>query len=275
VAHLSSFLWKGWACHQLVRATAACRWTTSQEATLLGAAVSTVAPSVTGEAARIRYMMSRDGVPGGVAAASVAWSRVGEALGLAVFLILAPFLLQLPPVLRGIQWMAGVGLAVALAGVWSQRLIRVSHLLPRRVRSFVAALSAMGSPRRLVGPTLFALLNWAAQWAVFHLALLAVHAPATPAASFTAVIAANIAGLARLTPGNLGILQASMAGALLPFGIHADVAVAAGLALQAIQTLPVLLLAVLLVGWKGMRRALAQKELPAAPATAPEEALET
>lgn len=274
LTHLSSFLWKGWACHRLARASAACRWTTAQEATLLGAAVSTVAPSVTGEAARIRYMMSQDGVPGGVATASVAWSRVGEALGLALFLILAPFLLQLPPVLRGIQWMAGVGLAVALAGVWSHRLIRVSHLLPRPARSFVAALSAMGSPRRLVGPTLFSLLNWGTQWATFHLALLAVHAPTTLAASFTAVVVANIAGLARLTPGNVGVLQASVAGALLPFGIHADLAVAAGLVLQAIQTLPVLVLAIVLVGWKGVRHALAMKEVPTPLAPAPEEALE-
>jgi uncharacterized membrane protein YbhN (UPF0104 family) len=133
----------------------------------------------------------------------------------------------------------------------------------------------MGSPRRLVGPTLFALLNWAAQWAVFHLALLAVHAPATPAASFTAVVVANIAGLARLTPGNVGVLQASMAGALLPFGIHADLAVAAGLALQAIQTLPVLLLAILLVGWKGVRKALAVKEVPTALDPAPKDAPES
>ncbi len=275
LSHLSSLLWKGWACHRLVRASAACRWTTAQEATLLGAAVSNVAPSVTGEAARIHYMMSRGGVPGGIAAASVAWSRVGEALGLALFLILAPFLLRLPPVLRGIQWIAGTGLALAMAGLWSHRLIRVSHLLPRAARSFVAALSAMGSPRRLIGPTLFALLNWAAQWATFHLALLAVHAPATPAASFTAVVAANIACLARLTPGNVGILQASMAGALLPFGIHPDLAVAAGLALQAIQTLPVLLLAVVLVGWKGMRQSLTRKELPVPLAATPDQAMET
>jgi len=49
-------------------------------------------------------------------------------------------------------------------------------------------------------------------------------------------------------------MQAAMVGALLPFGIAADQAVAGGLALQAIEVLPILALAFAVAGWAGLKR---------------------
>lgn len=262
VVNLSSLVWKGWAWHLLLRSASPSRWWTAQEGNLLGSAVANFSVSLTGEAARIHYVMARDRVRGEDVAASVAWTRAAEGLGLSLFLVVAPCVLELPPVLRGIQIAAGACVALGLALVWSRNLFRIPRFLPRRVRSLVIALSRLGSPRMLAGPTLFAVLNWAAQWATFHLVLLAVRVPVSPAASFTALIVTNLAGLPRVSPGNVGLLQASMAGALLPFGISADSAVAAGLALQAIQILPVEILAIALVGWKGLRQALSSREVP-------------
>jgi uncharacterized membrane protein YbhN (UPF0104 family) len=82
------------------------------------------------------------------------------------------------------------------------------------------------------------------------------------AAAFTALLAANLGSLGRLTPGGIGLMQAAIVGALLPFGIGAERAVAGGLVLQAIQVLPVLGLAGALVGWTGIRASLrGEKEI--------------
>src|SRR5947208_11390516 len=116
----------------------------------------------------------------------------------------------------------------------------------------------MGTGGRLVWPTAFALYNWATQWATYHLVLRATHVPASLAASFTALIAANLGGLFRPTPANLGVTQAALVVGLLPFGVAPEQAVAAGLALQGLQVLPVLLLGAIVTGWRllGLTREL-------------------
>ena len=72
----------------------------------------------------------------------------------------------------------------------------------------------------------------------------------------------NVGGLIRVAPGNVGVLQAAMVGALLPFGIAAEQAVAGGLALQAIEVLPVLALALAVAGRAGLARPATSEQLP-------------
>jgi uncharacterized membrane protein YbhN (UPF0104 family) len=108
----------------------------------------------------------------------------------------------------------------------------------------------MGRGGQLLLPTGFALYNWATQWLTYHLVLRATHVPVSFAASFTAVVVANLSGLLRLTPANVGVTQAALVVALLPFGVAPEQAVAAGLALQGLQVLPVLLLGAIVTGWR-------------------------
>src|SRR2546430_574488 len=89
-----------------------------------------------------------------------------------------------------------------------------------------------------------------AQWATYHLVLRATHVPVWLAASFTALIAANLSGLLRPTPANVGVTQAALVVGLLPFGVAPEQAVAAGLALQGLQVLPVLFLGAMVTGWR-------------------------
>ena len=110
----------------------------------------------------------------------------------------------------------------------------------------------MRSVRRLALPLFLALVNWAAQWATFGLVIASLHLPDALPASFAALVVTNLAGMWRLLPGNVGIFQAAMALALAPFGVAAESAVAAGLALQAIQVIPVLALGAGVVGWRGL-----------------------
>lgn len=253
LVNLLSPLAKGSAWHWLLRPVAPHSWRAAQEANLLGTAVSSVSVGVTGEAARVSMLARIADVPAGTTALSVAWSRVVEGIGLALLLVLAPLLLHLPPALRGLQ----IGSAVALAAVIAMsRFQRWAHLiarLPRAVRGSVAQLARMSLGTRLFVPVLLALGSWFSQWATYALVLAAAGLPLRAGASLTALLAVNLSGIGRLTPANLGVTQAAMVGALLPFGAAPEQAIAAGLALQAIQVLPVLGLTALVVGVQRLR----------------------
>src|SRR5207245_11187831 len=127
-----------------------------------------------------------DQVPMRAAVLSVVWARAVEALGLALFVVVAPTLLRLPASWRGLQIGAALGLGSVLLlarfRVWARAVAR----LPRGVRVWGGQLAEMGWGGRLALPTLFAMLNWLAQWAAYHLTLQAMHLHARPGAPFTA-----------------------------------------------------------------------------------------
>lgn len=184
----------------------------------------------------------------GPVAASVVRARATEALALACFMLLAPSLLRLPPILHGLQISGGALLLVLVAAAWSGRRVRLVELLPAPVRKVLASVTETGSPRDFALAFLFTLFNWVAQWATYHLVLSAFGIPVTLSASFTALIVINLSGLFQLSPGNIGVTQAAMILSLLPFGVAPHEALAAGIALQAIQIPPVLVVTLLALG---------------------------
>jgi len=239
--NLLSPLCKGFGWYALIRRLAPCRWWVVQEANLIGAAVNSLSVGPAGEAARIALLVERDPVPTRVALLSVAASRVTEGLALACFLILAPFLLDLPSPMRTLQVGSAVALAIVVVLSRTRAWRRAMDRLPAG-RQLLAELDAIGSGTRLLVPVALGVGSWAAEWVVYHLVLRATLGPISCSASFAALIAVNLGGLLRLTPGNTGVLQAAMVAGLLPFGVPIGHAVAAGLALQGVQTLPILLL---------------------------------
>ncbi len=248
--NLVSFIAKGSAWYFLLLAGGPCSWRAAQEANLLGAATNTVSISVAGETARVRDLATREAIPMGRVAASVVRTRAVEALALACFMLLAPALLELPPLLHGLQLTGGGLVLVLVAAAWSGRRVRLLDLLPAKVRSVLAQITETGSIRTFIPALLFAILNWVALWASYQLTISAFGIKAPLAASFTALIMTNLGGLFRLSPGNVGVTQAAMIVSLLPFGVAAQESLAAGVALQAIQILPVMALALLLIGWR-------------------------
>jgi uncharacterized membrane protein YbhN (UPF0104 family) len=178
------------------------------------------------------------------------WTRVAEALALAVFLVMAPGLLDLQPWLRALQAGVGLALVVVLLLAWARGWSWLADQLPPRLAARAVALRTMGRGGRLLLPTGFAIYNWATQWLTYHLVLRATHVPVSFAASFTALVVANLSGLLRPTPANVGVTEAALVVALLPFGVAPEQAVAAGLALQGLQVLPVLLLGAMVTGWR-------------------------
>ena len=259
VVNLVSPVAKAWGWHVLLRAVAPNRWWVAQEANLVGTAVNIVGVGVSGEAARVSLLVRRDHVPVRAAVLSVVGARVVEALGLGLFVVLAPLALELPPALRGLQMGGGALLltivVMARFRVWGRLVAR----LPRSLRSSAMELAQMGWGGRLIVPTALAMVNWVAQWGCYYLVLRAVHIDVPPAAAFTALIAVNLGGIVRFTPANVGVTQAAMAGALLPFGVAAENGVAAGLALQGIQVLPILAFGLAIAGRSGLKRLLAEE----------------
>jgi uncharacterized membrane protein YbhN (UPF0104 family) len=253
LASLASLVAKGWAWHLLLRAAWPHRWWDAQAATLVGSAVSTVSVSVGGEAARVQTLAARREPPLGTTVSSVVWSRITEAIALALFLAASLLFLPPGPWTRAARVAALVGLG-GLGALWATGLWRrIFHRLPQRWRVAAGIGSTTGTPP-LAAPVLLGLANWVLQWLAYHATIVAVGIRAAPGAALTALVAANLGGVLRLTPGNLGVLQASVVMGLLPFGVPADQSLAAGLALQAVQVVPTIL-AALAVGGVGSLRA--------------------
>jgi undecaprenyl-diphosphatase len=254
---------KGWAWHLLLVPAAPHRWRSAQDANLVGAAVNTLSVAVIGEAARIRRLMRLEGVPLGTGVASVVWARALEAVGLAVFVLSAPMVMvDLPPVLRGLEIGASAVLIVLGGLVWFRGWSTLPAGVPEPVRRALSILGQIGPWQRLAAPAFLALVNWAGQWVSFELALMATGIDTPPAASLAVMLLTNLAGLLRLTPANVGTMQAGFVAGLLPFGVPAGPAIGASLLLQAAQILPLLAAALLLVGWSGLRDLLVQSREP-------------
>ena len=259
VINLISLVAKGWGWHLLLRAAAPHRWIAAQEANLLGAAVNSLTIAGVGEGARVHFIVDRERIPLGLAVASVLWARIVEGIGLALSVLLAASFLRLPAAIRGLEVALAATLFAALVAAWLGGRARLSTWLPRRVRAALSPLAQVGSAKRLCIPILFALVNWAAQWTTYHLAIRAMHVPVTFAASFTALLMANAGGVLRLTPANVGVMQASIVIGLVPFGIAPEDAVAASLALQVLQVLPVLAIGAALAARHRTAKALARR----------------
>jgi uncharacterized membrane protein YbhN (UPF0104 family) len=262
VVNLLTLVAKGWAWQVMVNTAARCRWWVAQVANLVGSAVNSISVVFVGEGARIRYLRAHDQVPAAVGVASVVWSRVVEGVAFVILFVVAPFFFPLPSLFRALHLAASIALialgALYLARRWPPLIAlgrRVATWMPGGARQAAGKLFSIRLTGGALGwPLLLSVVNWFGQWLTYHLVYVASGRPVPFAASFLALVASNAGLLLRLTPGNVGVMQGAMALVLLPFGISADRAVVAGLVLQAVQVLPVLVLALLFTGGHGLRR---------------------
>ncbi len=261
--NLVSLAAKGGAWQLLLQPVQRVGWRAAQEATLAGSAVTDLATSVVGEAARIQVLVRRTGIGWGHGLASVVYLRIVEGLALAIFLLAAPLLVDLPPELRAAQAAAAAALVLGLILVVRRPGGRLVAWLPRPLRSLTVTFADLVSARTLPAPLALAFLNWVAQWTTYALVLQAAGVHGAWPAAFAALVATNVAGLLPISPGNVGVFQAAVVLGLLPLGIDADRAVLAGIALQAIQIPPVLALAAMVSGVNGLKQLRSQPEEPA------------
>lgn len=253
---LASLLAKGWGWHLVMTGGSSRRLATSQRAHMLGVAASALTVSVGAEVVRVTAVVRWLDVGVRRAATAAAWSRIAE--GCTLLILLLPASLLAMPERLGRLRLAAAGLAV-LALVVVALLLRPEYrqrlLLPLLMRRFPARwrdrlrqIAAVGSGPHMLGPLSLAMLNWLLQWGAYDTAMrsVGIHAPA--AASLAVMVGVNLGGLLRLTPGNIGVLQAGSVVILGLFGVAAADALAAGLILQGVMTIPPALVGVALVG---------------------------
>ncbi len=254
VVNLVSLVAKGWGWHRLLRPNTNAGWMNVQRANLLGSAVGDVSVALVGEAARVRALAREEQLPMGLTAISVAAARLAEAVALGIVIAVAFLVFPLPSFLARAGLVAGALLATGAVVVVAVRRPPVAERLRRHLPSgMVDAVRTVG--RRPFGEAVaLALVNWVAQWATYALVLSATHVTTSPEAAFAALLAANLGGILRLTPANVGVFQASLVVGLAAFGVDSSSAILAGLVLQAVQVPPVIGLASLAAGVDGLSR---------------------
>ncbi|HSK26869.1 MAG TPA: lysylphosphatidylglycerol synthase transmembrane domain-containing protein [Jiangellales bacterium] len=194
--------------------------------------VRLIAPSTVGNATVNIRLLTRAGVPGALATASVAATQVGAvAVTLPLIAVLA--------VLTGSSASAGLELpttallvAGGLVGV-AALLVLVPRVRSRAVRGWrdfaqrglPRLLDVLGSPRKLAQAIGGILLQTAAFVLCFEACLLALGSSAPVAALAVVFLAGNTVGTAVPTPGGLGAVEAALTAGLTAIGIPAAVAV--------------------------------------------------
>jgi uncharacterized membrane protein YbhN (UPF0104 family) len=253
-ASLGSLLVKGWAWQQVLIAVTPMSWWGAQRATLTGAALTSLSTGVVGEAARARAIVRSEGTSWQVAVTSIVVLRLVEGIGFAIFLVVVALFIDLPRELRVAHVLAAATIVLGAAALWFRGWGRWTSRLPARLRHGVELLGAMVAPRQLPAPVVLAVANWILQWAAYSLTIRATHVDASAAAALVALLFANLAGLVAVTPGNVGVFQASIVLGLLPFGVAVQQAILVGIVLQAILVLPVLGAAMAMLGARGLRQ---------------------
>ena len=243
---------KAAAWYLLLAGAAPLRIGTAQAATFVGAAVNSVSISISGDVVRAQLASERDGVPLGTSAAALMVSRAVEAV--ALFALVAISWMVFP---LGRTWrMTGAALlllVVTLVLWWSRAPRGFQNHVARGWRGeFTQFIGRVrGRTASAVG---CAMLSWLGQWLTYYWSIRATHVDISAAAALAALLAANLAGILRLTPGNIGVMQGSLIVGMRAFGVRPGDALAGGLALQAIQVLPILAIATAVVGRRGLQR---------------------
>jgi uncharacterized membrane protein YbhN (UPF0104 family) len=253
LVNIISLAAKGGAWYLLLRQSSPLRLVTGEAATFIGAAVNSVSVAISGDVVRSQIAAGRDGVPFGNAVAAVIVSRVVEAAALVGIVGVAA--LSLAPDHRA--RLAGAAVLILVAGfsAWWSRAPR-EHFEARLAKTWRTGFKDLLGRMRPAIPSAVgcAMVSWLGQWLTYYWSLRATHVDLSLTAGLAALLVANFAGVLRLTPGNVGIMQASLIVGMRGFGIRPGEALAGGLALQAIQVLPVLAIATALVGQRGLRR---------------------
>jgi uncharacterized membrane protein YbhN (UPF0104 family) len=252
LANLVSLAVKGAEWYVFLRRLAPVRFAAAQLATFAGAALSCITVSVSGDVARARVVSSSGEVTMGAAIGSLVLTRFVEITSLTVFLAVA--LIAAPPFPAANLIGLGLGLVSGAVFLGYRRLPwdRIRSRTLGRWRGPLVEMVASTKRMGLVAAVFLACLNWLLQWASYHWTIAATHTPVTPAISLSVVVAANAGGLLRLTPGNIGVLQGSFILVMEGFGIPPAQALAAGLALQAVQIIPELATGLGLMGFRGL-----------------------
>ena len=225
-------------------------------ATFAGASLNNLVVAQGGEGARALIVSRATGVSSARVLSALALERMLDMVSYLALLTSAAWLLDLPDSLLRWRSVAGVSLAIAVAGliaigVAGERAsvgddaVRDNAPIGRfrsYLRRFIRGVSEVASLPRLSAAMGLSLGAWALQVATYHLIARAGHLPVTLAGSVSAMLSVGMSFLIRATPGNVGVFQAVYALTLRSFGIAEGPAIAAALLIQAVQVIPTVII---------------------------------
>ena len=244
-ANLASVVTRAGLWWLFLRNAGAPRFSLALRGTTAGLALNGVLIGRAGEAARVLMVLKSSAIDGPAAVATVVAERVALIAGYVVIAIAGSRFVEFPDAVTrrlGFAVWAIVGFG-ALVGAG----VVVATRVTTRTRHLVAVVNATPP----AACTLLVVATWVLQLATYHLTALALRFPTPLSGSLAALVLVNAGSTVGITPGNTGVIQVAYAAAMRMSGLPVDAAVGVAVVLQAVQTLPVLVLwpALLMADW--------------------------
>jgi glycosyltransferase 2 family protein len=220
---------------------------------IVGSGFNNLLIANSGDATRAVLVSRATGINAASVVASLALDRLFDPICFGLLLLIATFVMPLPPQLSTARPLVVMAL-IAVAAI----LVMLSRSEPgaasrrdaagwrQRARDFRRQIQTLSTPRRFAVAFVVSVGVWALQIATFALAARSVDIQLPLAGTIAAMLLTNAGLILRATPGNVGYFQFAYAVAASRFGVATAPAVAAALLLQLIQIVPTTLLAVTL-----------------------------
>jgi uncharacterized membrane protein YbhN (UPF0104 family) len=202
--------------------------------TIAGTGLNSVLFANAGDIMRVRLAARGSGAPVATILGTLASDKVVDVLAFATMAVAAMTAgpqAMLPR--RAIPTVAVLGALVLLVFLFARLNFSARAFLMRFASEARACLR--GSDAVLAYA--LSLISWPLQVLTYSIGAAAVGLHVPLAGTVEAVIAVNLAGVLRSTPGNVGVFQLMYALALAPFGIPGASAVAAAVLIQSVQLL--------------------------------------
>jgi uncharacterized membrane protein YbhN (UPF0104 family) len=201
-------------------------------------------PGRVGELARVavvtRHVRRRPGAWATIVGTVFA-HRLFDVVAAVVLVLLTLYIAPIPDWAAPVLAVAlGVGLGLLLAGFLMARrhhrpLSEEVGAVRRMLHMARRGLTVLRRPGPAFEALFFQLVGWAAQLLAVYLTLLAFNIDASLGAAALVLVVMNVVMIFPFWPGNVGLVQAAVAAALLPYGVRYGHGIVFGIGLQAIE----------------------------------------
>jgi glycosyltransferase 2 family protein len=225
-------------------------------------------PARAGEAARVAVLARRLGSRPGTWATLLGTVVAYRLLDLLPSIALILYVLESAPVppwaLRSLELIAALGVGLIAVGFASARrherpLFEAGGRFRRRARMVRAGLGILRAPLPAATATLYQSVAWLSQLLAVFVTLRAFRLELTVSVAALVLVLVNLAILFPLWPGNVGLLQATVALPLAAYAVDYGHAIAFGVGMQAIEVSVGVSLGLLFLAREGLSVAILRR----------------
>lgn len=262
LVNLATILAQGQRLHALVRALAPVSRRDAAEAVSLGFAGSQVLPARGGEVVKLTFLSRATSVSSPVLVGLITLENVLNAGGLLLVALAVTFASTVPEWVRKLAVLGALGFPAALAliyrwrpGVVDPARHRVIAALQRLRNQLHEGFTPARRPRVLGTAFAWTVLSWALELATAMLTLAAFHTGEGMVTALVLMLGVNAAILLPVTPGQIGVYEATATLVLKQAGMPASTAVVVALFYHLVHMVPTLALAGGFLVHRQLRRA--------------------